>query len=208
MPTKNENWDPNSDVLPICDECEIVCDGGYSMHWGKEIIEKIMCFRCRDRADLKEYEKTGRLTSHFMTTAILKVMQAKREPQRFAKQWLQYEKPQRDVERVEDAIGLFRRTVWPVVWKQVDDERTFKGMRVDVGDLKILAFAMCGRIRIQIERGDAWCSAQGTDESATHGIGLHGISATADEAIALWKDAIEAFKNGAVLVGTKDVGIL
>lgn len=110
--------------------------------------------------------------------------------------------------KVEDAVRHFQQIVWPIVHAQVNAERKWKGMSLERDGLRVLTFAMCGRIRVQVERGNAWCSAQGTEESASYGIGLHGIDATSTEAVTLWRDAIELFKSGARLVADRDVGII
>lgn len=224
MPTRNTNWDHNSDKPPFCDDCGVLCERGYSMRWRDGKIGAVYCFNCNDARDLAEYNKTRRLSSGFMTTAIIRQYDAtkRRNKRRRAARFMPnargrrrcfriprpYEDARRDIQRVEDVVRHFRQTVWPDVHAQVNAERHSKGMRVDVNGLTILAFAMCGRIRIQVEREDSWCAAQGSEESAEYGIGLHGIGATAKDAVQLWRDAIKAFKTGARLVADQKVGIL
>lgn len=165
----------------------------------------VWCFGCNDKRELCEFNVTKRLNSHFMTTTIIKHYNALRDND--ASTLDAYENAWCAIQDIELAVKHFRESVWPNVHAQVNAERLYKGMRVDCDDLTILAFAMCGRIRIQVERGDVWCSAQGTEESAEYGIGLHGIDATAAEAVQLWRDAIKAFRNGAKLVGMPSVGL-
>ena len=145
------------------------------------------------------------MTSHFMTTTIIKYMNAQRDGDVRTRD--AYESAYSAIKVLEMSVQQFCVSVWPMVHKQVNDERLYNGMRVDVDGLTILAFAMCGRIRIQVERGDAWCAGHGAEEDFRHGFGLHGIGATVGEAIVLWDDAIKAFENGAQLVGAPNVGI-
>jgi hypothetical protein len=186
-----------------------------------DTITAVWCFECRDRRDLAEWRKTRHLTTGFMTRAVIQQIRAsnrQRARRQAARQFskgrrsclsirLPYEGARRDVQKVEDAVRHFRQTVWPIVHTQVNAERVYKGMRLDQDGITVLAFAMCGRIRIQVERGDVWCSAQGTEEDAALGIGLHGIGATSKEAVALWRDAIALFRTGAKLSAAPSVGI-
>jgi hypothetical protein len=187
------------------DDCGTLCDRGYSSRWREDKVIAVWCFGCNDKRELCEFNVTKRLNSHFMTTTIIKHYNALRDND--ASTLDAYENAWCAIQDIELAVKHFRESVWPNVHAQVNAERLYKGMRVDCDDLTILAFAMCGRIRIQVERGDVWCSAQGTEESAEYGIGLHGIDATAAEAVQLWRDAIKAFRNGAKLVGMPSVGL-
>lgn len=204
--SKNEGWDPNSDVAPFCDDCGSVCDRGYSMRWKGEDVDAVWCFRCRDVRDLNEWKTSKYMSSHFMTTALIKYENAKSN--RDMRAIDEYEGPRHAIAIVERATKRFKMAVWPNVHQQVNDERKFKGMRIDSDGLTVLAFAMCGRIRIQVKRGDAWVSGQGTEEDAAQGFGLHGIGATSDEAVQLWEDAIALFRGGAKLAADRKVGIL
>ena len=105
MSERNQNWDPNGNAPPVCDDCV-------------NKIASVYCFNCNDKRDLSEFKRMGYMSTHFMITTALKYDQATRDgdiPTRDA-----YEGAFHAMTMVEMAVKQFRTSVWPNVHTQVN----------------------------------------------------------------------------------------
>jgi hypothetical protein len=153
---------------------------------------------CADEEDLDEYRATKRLSGRFIITATLRDMNG--NPR--------YAKPATDVREVEAAIKAFAVLVWTSVSDTIDAEKHARGMSVERDRLVVRSYVLAGRVMLHVERCDAYCSAIGEEKNPSRGLGLQGIGATKDGAIALWRDASALFLNGARLAADAHVSIL
>ncbi|WP_437310113.1 hypothetical protein [Sorangium sp. So ce388] len=196
--TATETPDPTH-----CDRCGASLERGWSERWsGKKRIHA-WCIPCADRERLEEYAKTGELTTQVMVRASIdnalreygKGVTCPSERNLLARAWA-------STEAIQRAAKDFERAVWfGGLAEQVRaaEHRGWRaGFQIAGEKHDVLVWSCAGRVVFTIEPADesrhisVICAEDGGEST----MGIKGIMATEQQAIAMLAGACVAFASG------------
>lgn len=186
-----------------CDRCRASLERGWSERWRGNVRVEAVCFGCDDAQRLREYLDTGVLTTKFMVRASIENVHREygkgvSDPvaaEALARAWASTEAVQRAAKELE-------RTVWFGGLAEQVRAAELRGFRAafEIAGEKhdVLVWSCAGRVVFTIEPADEGshvsviCAEKG-DQST---MGIHGIRATEQQAVAMLSGACAAWSSG------------
>lgn len=117
-----------------------------------------------------------------------------------------------DVEAINEALKDFEATVWFGGLQAIVRGTRHRHVGAKAGTLKVASWTMAGRTMITLSdsslpdlHGDKHVTLVADETSTEPRSGLHGINATAAEAIQLFKQAVQEFEAGNLKFVTEDI---
>lgn len=213
-----------TDPPEFCDSCKEDTKPWNTKYYRGSTLTKTLCIKCDRNLRLSNYVEDGVLTTRLISDAIM-WHHSPTLDQKDSDAALMGEIAQAE-EKIQKEITRFEYEVWFAGVQDFARNSKFKGSSFKTDDLEILCFTMCARAVLQISHKLFPTATIGVitaedeaprpvDEVAARGrgcMGLHGISATEEQALFLLASARRAWKardkSGHKLVTNRDVTLL
>lgn len=197
-----------------CDRCGASLERGWSERWSDNKRVRAWCIPCADRERLEEYAKTDELTTQVMVRASIenvhreygKGVTCPSERNLLARAWA-------STEAVQRAAKEFERAVWFGGLSGKVRAAKHRGWRASfeiAGEShKVLVWSCAGRVVFTIEPDDearhvSLICAEDEDRPT---MGIKGICATEQQAIAMLAGACAAYQRGMAFERDDKVGM-
>ncbi len=185
-----------AEALTECQKCNVSLAGYRSWSCqesnGKLQYFDIWCFKCAEKERHRNWRETKVLTSRIILDAYYL-----KDPELTA-----------SLERVYRKMHEFEERVWFGGMQQTVVASVSSGMSFRLKDFEILSTCSAGRCLVQIENKEGQRVTLITEEkSEERRMGLQGICAKEEEAIALLDMAMRLHEKGATLKDDKKVGL-
>lgn len=206
-----------------CDRCSSSVEKGWSERWraSKKDAEPVrvecVCFDCDEIERVTEYQQDRILTSRFMTTAACAAVTEEyrtnpgsrsygEPPRRFIEVYL---KVNESITRLHTEVKKFEQAVWFSGLQAQVRAADFRGFRMNVGNIIVLVYSMCGRTQITIEsiKGDKQITLITAEDESRPVMGINSILATEEEAMELMVTCREAYQRGYKFTRNDKVGL-
>ena len=192
-----------------CGRCGAKNLQAYAEAWITDVRTEVRCTTCDDAKRLAEFRADGRLRTGTTTTAAVHGVRAEYghgcDPT-----WLAIDAARKTV---QTRIRAFDADVWLEGLGRIVDAERSRGMKSaefpsPSGPARLMTFTSAGRVMLTIDAELASVSMLTAEGEWTPRMGMQGIDATADEAIALIDAATEAWRAGTLAMAADNaVGI-
>lgn len=179
-----------------CQQCGASLARGYS--WimqeieGKHRITRIWCFECSDKERYAKYKENKIINSRLLCDAY----------------YLNDAELSISIEAIHAKAKEFERVVWFGGMQKTVVASHRSGMSFEAEGVKVMSFCSAARCMITMEEGDKMVTLITEEKSKEHRMGVQGIYATEEDAIALLKKVIALHKAGHTLKDDEDVRII
>jgi hypothetical protein len=212
----------NPDSVTNCMRCGTDLERGYSSRYVGNECTEVICFKCDKKESTSDFMKTGVITTHFMMDCMLEVYDLlKRLPSEFHGSWDTHDEAkltqlldldlteeqkakvhvQIATARICNKVKEFESKVWfKGLQDQILAEKKERGISARLGkkhkNFKVMTWTGMGRTMITIEDDEASVTCVADETSKESRTGFHGISATGEQALALYDKAIALYEDG------------
>lgn len=206
-----------------CDRCFSSVERGWSERWrapkkdAEPVRVECICFDCDEMDRITEYQKDKVLTSKFICSAACAAVTEEYRTKPGSRSYGEpahkfidvYLEANESVKRLQAEVKKFEQAVWFSGLQAQVRAADFRGFRMNVGNIIVLVYSMCGRTQITIEstKGDKQITLITAEDETKPVMGINGILATEEEAMKLMVTCREAYQRGYKFTRNDKVGI-
>lgn len=203
----------NPDSVTNCMRCGADLERGYATRYVNNECKEVICFKCDKAEETDDFMKTGVITTHFMMSCMMDVYRlvdgdthnveklTALLDQNLSDEMKAKVRVQIATARICEKVKEFEAKVW---FKGLQDmihaEKHERGISAKLGkkhkNFKVLTWTGMGRTMITIEDDDASVTCVADEDSKESRTGFHGITATGEQALALYDRAIALYEDG------------
>lgn len=193
-----------------CDRCTASLAHGWSERWRDDKRIEVVCFDCDKTERHAEFAKDGVLTTRMLTDAA--IYGVRREYDRVAPNDM-LDRVSRESAEIQTACKVFERDVWFGGLQKIVRAASHRGFRasfaLDSVQCDLLVWSCAGRTVFTAQPADEsyQVSLITADDSADPVMGIQGICATKEQAVALLDAVTKACVGGANFVRDDKIGM-
>lgn len=152
-----------------CDSCKAELNGFWSSAYDEDgNLSSVLCRKCDKEKTKAEYEKTGILTTRYVTDMTLDAISKDK--------WKDPPMP------FYDEIKYFEKHSWFNGIQSTVQKSSTKGMKAEAKGLTMLTYTIAGRAMITLEEDNASITLITAEDEMESRMGLQGICATEKQA--------------------------
>src|SRR3989344_3337969 len=171
----------------------------YEIKDNEYVPKEVICHKCAENDRLLYFQKTGTLNIRLITSALLQRMDEVRGhtvPNHvFAVPTTEKRKILRARKDIDKAVKDFERTVWFGGLQEYIQKAEWKGHSANAYGVKVMAYAMAGRVMITMEKGNATVTVITAEDEKHSVMGLQSVDATLFQAVQLLKEAARNYQH-------------
>jgi len=186
---------PDFDAPVNCGTCgtHLTSQDPKNFHYSGTVLKRVQCLNCANNEVVELYVDTEVLTSQLMLLAAIQTYPKKTSDEALLRWCVALDRVTQVMSRIKEGVKTFETLVWYDGLKKL--VRTKSNIHFDKGGLELDTGCTGGRALIELTRGDARLTLI-TDESSTANVmGVQGIYAKEEEALALINDTVKLWQT-------------